>query len=89
MASIDPGCVFVGNNRFSPNMKLMGQSLADWAGTYGARKRCPSILRSSAPDGAEIFSVKARWQDGLQELAGKRLGPSEPGSEPWTPEVAS
>lgn len=29
VASIDPGCEFVGNSRFSPHMKLMGQSLAD------------------------------------------------------------
>jgi hypothetical protein len=64
VASIDLGCEFVGNSRFSPNMTLMGQSLADWAGTHGARRKCPSILRSSVPDGAEIFSVNvqlARW----------------------------
>lgn len=64
VASIDPDCEFVGNSHFSPNMTLMGQSLADWAGTHGDRRKCPSILRSPAPDGAEVFSVKAqlaRW----------------------------
>lgn len=64
VASIDPDCEFVGNSHFSPNMTLMGQSLADWAGTHGDRRKCPSILRSPVPDGAEVFSVKAqlaRW----------------------------
>lgn len=73
----------MGNSCFSPNMKLMGQSLADRAGTYGARKKCPSILRSSAPDRAEILSVKAQLARRLQRLAGKRRGPSEP-SGLWT-----
>lgn len=85
VASIDPGWEFVGSSCFSPNMKLMGQSLADWGGTCGAR-----ILRSSAPDRADVSSqLGINWQGGLQSLLGKGVVFGNfLGSGPWTPGVA-